>query len=154
MATVIPFRGVLFDEKKAGAIAELVCPPYDIISHDEQQALYRTNAHNVIRLEFGLESPADTAIDNRYTRAAATLDEWMRTAILRKAAEPAFYFQGRDTGALQLRYKINTAQIVHGKKIAGLPVFLLPVVLPPAWLHAATAQAAFAPKIAAEQTQA
>ena len=91
MATVIPFRGVLFDEKKAGAIAELVCPPYDIISHDEQQALYRTNAHNVIRLEFGLESPADTATDNRYTRAAATLDEWMRTAILRRAAEPAFY---------------------------------------------------------------
>lgn len=91
MATIAPFRGVLFDQGTAGPIADLVCPPYDIISHEEQQALYRKNAHNVIRLEFGLESPADTDQDNRYTRAAATLDEWMRTGILRRNPEPAFY---------------------------------------------------------------
>jgi uncharacterized protein (DUF1015 family) len=91
MATVIPFRGVLFDQAKAGAITDLVCPPYDIISHDEQQALYRANAHNVIRLEYGLESPADTPTDNRYTRSAAALDDWMRSGILRKDDAPAFY---------------------------------------------------------------
>lgn len=91
MAIIVPFRGVLFNQEKAGAVAELVCPPYDIISHDEQQALYRTNSHNIIRLEYGLESPADTAADNRYTRAAATLDEWLRTDILRRDDDPAFY---------------------------------------------------------------
>ncbi len=91
MATIAPFRGVLFDQEKAGPIAELVCPPYDIISHDLQQALYRRNPHNVIRLEYGLESPGDTESDNRYSRAAASLAEWSRTGILRQDGEPAFY---------------------------------------------------------------
>ncbi len=91
MATIAPFRGVLFNQTKAGAISELVCPPYDIISHEQQQALYRKNPHNVIRLEYGLESPGDTESDNRYSRAAATLDEWFRTSILRRDDEPAFY---------------------------------------------------------------
>jgi uncharacterized protein (DUF1015 family) len=91
MATISPFRGVLFDQATAGPIADLVCPPYDIISQDEQQALYRKNAHNVIRLEYGLGSPADTETDNRYTRAAATFDEWMRTGVLRQDPKPAFY---------------------------------------------------------------
>jgi uncharacterized protein (DUF1015 family) len=91
MATIAPFRGVLFNQSKAGTITDLVSPPYDIISPDEQQALYRRNPHNVIRLEYGLTSPADTEHDNRYTRAAATLDEWFRTGILHRSAEPAFY---------------------------------------------------------------
>jgi uncharacterized protein (DUF1015 family) len=91
MATIIPFRGVLFNQARAGAISELVCPPYDIISHDEQQALYRKNPHNVIRLEYGLESPGDTETDNRYTRAAAALDEWLRSGILRRDGSPALY---------------------------------------------------------------
>ncbi len=91
MATIAPFRGVVFNQAKAGALAELVCPPYDIISHDQQQALYRRNAHNVIRLEYGLESPGDTESDNRYSRAAATFEDWSRAGILRRDEEPAFY---------------------------------------------------------------
>ena len=91
MATIIPFRGVQFDLAKAGPIADLVCPPYDIISHEQQQALYRKNPHNVIRLEYGLESPGDTETDNRYTRAAALLDEWSKSGILTQSDKPAFY---------------------------------------------------------------
>ncbi len=100
MATIAPFRGVLFNQSKAGVIADLVCPPYDIISHDQQQALYRKNPHNVIRLEYGLESPGDQETDNRYTRAASTLDEWFRTGILRQDDEPAFY-------VYEMQYKIG-----------------------------------------------
>jgi uncharacterized protein (DUF1015 family) len=91
MATVIPFRGVHFNVKRAGKIDDLVCPPYDIISREHQQALYRRSPYNVIRLEYGLASPGDTESDNRYTRAAATLEDWFRTDILRRDSEPAFY---------------------------------------------------------------
>jgi uncharacterized protein (DUF1015 family) len=91
MATIVPFRGVRFNQELAGAIADLVCPPYDIISHDQQQALYRKNPHNVIRLEFGLESPGDTDTDNRYVRSAAALEEWVRTGALKRDQEPALY---------------------------------------------------------------
>jgi uncharacterized protein (DUF1015 family) len=91
MATITPFRGVLYNQSKAGAISDLACPPYDIISPAEQQELYRKSPHNVIRLEFGLESPGDTPDDNRYTRAAAFLDQWLKTGILHRSDVPAIY---------------------------------------------------------------
>jgi len=91
MATIAPFRGFVFNEERAGKIKDLVCPPYDIISPAEQQELYRKNPHNIVRLEFGLASPGDTDSDNRYTRAAALLDEWLKQDILSRSAAPAFY---------------------------------------------------------------
>lgn len=91
MAKIAPFRGVLYNQAKAGAIRDLVCPPYDIISPAAREELYRRNPHNVVRLEFGLESPADTEADNRYTRAAAFLDEWSKKDILRRSETPALY---------------------------------------------------------------
>jgi uncharacterized protein (DUF1015 family) len=91
MATIAPFRGILFNQAKAGAIGDLVCPPYDIISHDLQQALYRRSPYNAVRLEYGLESPADTDRDNRYTRAAAQLDEWLASGVLVRSDRPAIY---------------------------------------------------------------
>ncbi len=91
MATIIPFRGVLYNQAKAGSINDLACPPYDIISQEEQQELYRKNPHNVVRLEFGLESPGDTPEDNRYTRSAAFLNEWLQAGMLQKSEVPAIY---------------------------------------------------------------
>jgi uncharacterized protein (DUF1015 family) len=91
MAKLTPFRGILYNQAKAGVLGELVSPPYDIISPAAQQELYRRNPHNVVRLEYGLESPADTEFDNRYTRAAAFLDEWLKKDILRPEQSPALY---------------------------------------------------------------
>jgi uncharacterized protein (DUF1015 family) len=91
MATITPFKGIVYNQAKAGSISSLICPPYDIISPAEQQALYRKNPHNVVRLEYGLESPGDTPEDNRYTRAAALLDEWFKADILRQSETPAIY---------------------------------------------------------------
>jgi uncharacterized protein (DUF1015 family) len=91
MATITPFRGITYNQSKAGGISDLVCPPYDIISPAEQQDLYRRNPNNVIRLEFGLASPADTEEDNRYTRSAAVLEDWLQSDVLRRAAGPCLY---------------------------------------------------------------
>jgi len=91
MATIAPFRGIVYNQSKAGKLGTLVCPPYDIISTAEQQDLYRKNPYNVIRLEYGLASPGDTDEDNRYTRAAASLEEWSRTNVLQQDNVPAFY---------------------------------------------------------------
>jgi len=107
MATIIPFRGVQFDLEKAGKITDLVCPPYDIISHEQQQALYRKSPHNVIRLEYGLESPGDTDTDNRYTRAAALLDEWFRTGILKQNDQPAIYIYEMEFGSGRSHRKLR-----------------------------------------------
>jgi uncharacterized protein (DUF1015 family) len=91
MATIVPFRGIVYNQEKTGKLGDLVCPPYDIISAAEQQELYRKNPHNVIRLEYGLASPGDTDEDNRYTRAAASLKEWSQTNVLKQDKDPSFY---------------------------------------------------------------
>jgi uncharacterized protein (DUF1015 family) len=107
MAKIAPFRGITYNQGKAGAIDTLVCPPYDIISPAEQQELYRKSPFNVIRLEYGLTSPADGDEDNRYTRAAAVLKDWSRSAVLQEAGEPAFsiyemeYKAGKGTKKLR-----------------------------------------------------
>ena len=107
MAKIAPFRGIVYNKGKAGEIDTLVCPPYDVISPADQQELYRKNPYNVIRLEYGLTSPADGDDDNRYTRAAAVLEDWLRSAILQQHKDPAFavyemeYKVGKDTKKLR-----------------------------------------------------
>jgi uncharacterized protein (DUF1015 family) len=109
MAKIVPFRGIVYNQAKAGNIADLVCPPYDIILPPDQQELYRKSPYNVIRLEYGLASPADTEEDNRYTRAAAVLEEWTQTDILKQTQEPAF-------SIYEMEYKAGGAV----KKLRGL----------------------------------
>src|SRR3990172_4453760 len=109
MAKIAPFRGILFDQEKAGRIDSIVCPPYDIIFPAEHHELYRKTPHNIVRLEFGLASPGDTDEDNRYTRAAAALEEWSRSGILKQAPVPAFYIY-------EMEYKAGK----ESKKLRGL----------------------------------
>ncbi len=91
MNDIRPFWGLRFDEAKVGPLGEVVCPPYDIISPAEQIALHGKNPHNLVRLEWGLEFPEDNATSNRYTRAAETLDRWIREGSLKLEDEPAVY---------------------------------------------------------------
>lgn len=88
MADVRPLSGLRY--AATDDLAALVTPPYDVISPEAQAAFYARHAHNFIRLELGREDPADTDLDNRYTRAAATFAEWRLTGLLRQDS-PAFY---------------------------------------------------------------
>ena len=91
MARVIPFRGVLYDPGMAGAAREVVAPPYDVIDGELQRALHARHPNNVIRLELGIDHPGDGPSQNRYTRAASSLRDWLATGILRRDPEPAIY---------------------------------------------------------------
>lgn len=91
MNDIRPFRGLRYDRARVGPLGEVLCPPYDVISSVEQAALHRRSPFNLVRLELGLENPGDDAADNRYTRAAATFQRWLREGILREEPEPALY---------------------------------------------------------------
>lgn len=84
MAVVLPFKGVRFSQS-AGNIADLVCPPYDIISEEQREQFLKTNPHNVIRLELPREG-ADV-----YDTAAKTLQEWEKGGILQTEEKESFY---------------------------------------------------------------
>jgi uncharacterized protein (DUF1015 family) len=91
VADVVPFHGLRFDESKAGPLADLISPPYDVISDDQRDALYARSPYNVVRVEEGTVEPGDGATDNKYTRAKATLEDWIGKGVLRIDTSPAFY---------------------------------------------------------------
>jgi uncharacterized protein (DUF1015 family) len=91
VADVQPFRGIRYDPGRVDSISSVIAPPYDVISPKEQRFYHKRNPHNVIRLELGAEQPSDSAGENRYTRAAGALAEWLEKGVLVRETEPAFY---------------------------------------------------------------
>ncbi len=87
MADIKPFGALRFTDR-AGAPAEITCPPYDIISEEERQAYLTANAHNVVRLELPrAEQPGEDA----YAQAGRILQDWLREGILAVDRKPALY---------------------------------------------------------------
>lgn len=91
MSVVRPFHAMRYAVEHVVNIASVLAPPYDIINVEEQQRLYDRDARNVIRLEYGQQSPNDTDQDNRYTRARQTLGEWLADGTLVQEEQAAFY---------------------------------------------------------------
>lgn len=92
MVKVFPFQGILYNKDKLKKnLTSLFAPPYDVVSPEEQDLLYNSNDFNFIRLILGKEFPDDGAYNNKYVRAAAFLDGWLRHKILVQDAKPALY---------------------------------------------------------------
>lgn len=90
MADVRPFRALRYDPALVEPAAT-IAPPYDVISPDLQQQLYARSPHNIIRIEYGEQTAADTPTNNRYTRAADDLGAWRSDGVLRSENIPALY---------------------------------------------------------------
>jgi uncharacterized protein (DUF1015 family) len=83
-----PFRGVRYD-RSAGSLADLICPPYDVISAAEEQALLARNPHNMVRLELAELSgppPAD-----RYAAAAGEFARMKQEGALKQDEVDSYY---------------------------------------------------------------
>jgi uncharacterized protein (DUF1015 family) len=92
MSQIFPFQGTLYDTAVAGDIRNLVAPPYDVIDAAAQRALHDRHPQNIIRLELGLDQAGDGPANNRYTRAAATLQEWLENGTLKRDQQPTVYY--------------------------------------------------------------
>jgi uncharacterized protein (DUF1015 family) len=91
MADVRPLRALRYASEKISDLAQVITPPYDVISPAAQAKYYERSPYNIIRLELGKEEPTDNTLNNVYTRAAATLAEWRLQSILQQDAAPGYY---------------------------------------------------------------
>ena len=91
MAEIRPFRGLHYNQSLANDLSAVICPPYDIIPPQQLEELHQRSEYNFVRLEAGRELPADTDTDNKYTRSAATLEQWLNNGILEVDETPAIY---------------------------------------------------------------
>ncbi|MFC1983552.1 DUF1015 domain-containing protein [Chloroflexota bacterium] len=96
MAEIRPFRGVHYNQLLIKDLSTVICFPYDIISPQLQQEFYHRSQYNFVRLEHGRELPQDTVTDNRYTRSAATLEQWLKQGVLKVDEVPAIYLHNHS----------------------------------------------------------
>lgn len=86
MAAVKPFRALRYDERRAGPLATLVAPPYDVISPEERRRYLARSPYNVVHL---------TLPDDEHD-AAAALAAWRRDGVLVRDEEPASWWLAQD----------------------------------------------------------
>jgi len=92
MVEIAPFRGLRYNPEKVGSLADVVIPPYDVISPTEQELFHQISPYNMVHLELGKTTPLDTPDDNPHIRAAKAFREWQSTHILIRDEQPALYY--------------------------------------------------------------
>jgi uncharacterized protein (DUF1015 family) len=96
MIRIAPFRALSYSHKKFKDLSKVIAPPYDVISKDEQDKLYKKSAYNFVRLDFNQEADS-------YDAVARLLDEWQNQGVLERDETPAIYFCAH-------RFKLNSGE--------------------------------------------
>lgn len=88
MPEIRAFKGIRYNPTKV-TMADVVAPPYDVISPQRQEELYAASPYNIVRLDFGRE-------EDRYTSAARLFSAWMAEGVFVKEERPAMYLLVQD----------------------------------------------------------
>jgi uncharacterized protein (DUF1015 family) len=86
-----PFEGLRYNLAQVGNLSDVIAPPYDVISPQQQDELYAKHENNSVRLILAKQYPDDDEQNNRYTRTARTLKDWKESGVLVKDSKPAIY---------------------------------------------------------------
>ena len=89
MAIIRPFRGVRYNPAVAGDLSQLVSPPYDVISPEQQTELLLRSPYNAIHLDLNKDT-------DRYGAAAQRFHDWLQQRVLVPEVEPALYFYAQE----------------------------------------------------------
>lgn len=84
MPQLLPFRGLRYTTE-AGALSDVLAPPYDVISPAQQKALEERSAYNAVRLELAEGG------EERYGRVAELLRDWQSRGVLTRDEAPMLY---------------------------------------------------------------
>ncbi|MGO9661155.1 MAG: DUF1015 family protein [Acidimicrobiales bacterium] len=82
MPELLPFAGLRPDPSVTGALDDVVCPPYDVVTEEQRQALLDRSSYNVVRVELP---------NGDYGGAARLLDQWRATRALVRETAPVLY---------------------------------------------------------------
>ena len=85
-----PFPGLRYSPSHIRSLDDVVCPPYDVISESQRQALEARSPSNIVRLELPQEDGRPGTGD-RYERARMLLDAWRDGGVLHRDAAACFY---------------------------------------------------------------
>jgi uncharacterized protein (DUF1015 family) len=90
MAEIYPFRAYRYNAARVEP-AKVLTQPYDKITPAMAEKYAAASPYNLIPVEKGKTLPEDSPVNNVYTRAAKSLEEWIRVGVLVQDAAPSFY---------------------------------------------------------------
>jgi uncharacterized protein (DUF1015 family) len=95
MADVRPFRGLRYNPARVSDLGAALCPPFDVISGEEQARLYSASERNAVRLELTRTEDA-VAGEDRYAAAARWLTQWRKNEVVTRDERPGFYLVAHE----------------------------------------------------------
>jgi len=95
MAQVFPFRAFRYNPDVT-SYERVLTQPYDKISPTMQEKYYAADPHNLIAVERGRAHSDDSPENNVYTRAAASLKDWIAQKVIQQDPAPAFYAYSQE----------------------------------------------------------
>lgn len=104
MANIKPFKGYRYNPEKISNIGEVVSPPYYNIKPDEKAALFDASKYNSVRLFSGRSYEDDNETNNRFTRAAEYLKNWIAEDVLVRDEQPAIYMYEETIQVGEVQY--------------------------------------------------
>ena len=82
MPKIAPLKGLLYNQQLIRNMDEVITPPFDVISPEDQVMYHKRHPYNMIRLILGRRQPNDNEHNNWYTRAAEALRSWQQVGVL------------------------------------------------------------------------
>lgn len=118
MATIKPFKAIRYNQEKV-KIENVIAPPYDVISPEQQDGYYAKDPFNIIRLILGRE-------EDRYSAATQTYSAWQELRILIRDTTPAIYplvqiFKTTEGNTVQRKGFIALCRLEEFEKKIVLP---------------------------------
>jgi uncharacterized protein (DUF1015 family) len=110
------FKAFRFNDAVVGDGGKCICPPYDVIDAQQQESLYQQHPYNIVRIELGKTTPADTENNNQYTRANDFLQKWITEKALLPDETPAIYAYVQDFDAANQKFQ-RSGFIALGKVV-------------------------------------
>lgn len=104
MTEIRPFQAVHYNQEKIHDLNKVVCPPYDVISEEQQNAFYQQSPYNFIRVMLAKREAEETKSHNCYTRSRDTYQQWRKEEILVQDKTPCIYFYKQEYKILGSRH--------------------------------------------------
>lgn len=88
MTEIKSFKALIYNQEKINDLKSVVCPPYDVISPEQQQFFLDYHPHNLIHILLSKDVPGE----DKYKKAGNDFKKWIDSRILIQDQSPAIYF--------------------------------------------------------------
>ncbi|MEP6756048.1 MAG: DUF1015 domain-containing protein [Chthonomonadales bacterium] len=96
MAEVAPIHGIHYKVSEIGSLDKVIGPPYDVLTPEDQDALYAKSPHNFVRIMLNKAEPGDNEANSTYTRAAQTMNMWLGDGTLVEDIDASYYIYEQE----------------------------------------------------------